>query len=95
MILKISTENKGWVVYDNFDKVQYKHLKYKEAKQLDTDARWLYEASEDEETVCVYISAKKIRVDKDEERLGLEFSIVASGLVFLCNDEGKTIERIN
>ena len=91
MIVKIVTKNDGCIIYDNFERIRYKTIDFKSAQELDTDAKWLEDIFKTE--LCVWITAK--RRPTDEDRCGLDFTISASGRVFLCNDEGKTIERIN
>ena len=91
MIVKIVTKNDGCIVYDNFERVRYKTIDFKTAQELDADAKWLEELFKND--FCVLIFAK--RRPTDEDRLGLDFGIVASGRVFLCNDQGQTIEKIN
>lgn len=89
MILKIQQKN-GWVIYDNFEKIRYEHYKLENVPTWDVNAIWC-EKQKGKETVCVHIIARK-NITSNEL---LEFSILADTKVYICNNEGKTIERIN
>ncbi len=93
MIIKIVTKNEGCIVFDGFSKIRYKSLSFAEAQKLDTDVNWLEDIFKEE--LCVWITGEEKFPSKDKLRSGTELSIVASGRVYLCNDEGKTIEKLN
>ena len=92
MILKIHVGT-GWVVYDGFDKVHYRHLPMEELKQFDVDATWWEDKEPNRNTHGILITARKRH--PDEKRLSLDFAIRTNSCVYLCNDKGETIERIN
>lgn len=83
MILKIQC--RGWVVYDNIDKIRYyrdrENNRAIEESHLVPDATWISGPRKD--------TLKIITRIKNEE-----FTIETNGSTFLCNDEGKTIEKL-
>jgi hypothetical protein len=82
MIVKIRCEEK-WIFYDGFEKVSYEYLGTK-IPHPDTDASWYGQKSNSD--VDILIIGRK----GNEET-----SIGANQCVYLCNDEGKTIEKLN
>ena len=101
MILKIKDFVQGkikWWFFDNIDHVQVfgtSIIKYdSDGKQ---DAKFAYNVIviipyEDRRQGEDGVEYKKICCTKHD---GSEFSVVFSTFAFLCNDQGKTIERIN
>lgn len=85
MIVKILYD-KGAVVYDSFEKVSYKHYSAEEIKKFNVDAFWAEDCNKGNAYQILIIGKKKN---------GEEFSIASPNVVYLLNDEGKTIERLN
>ena len=88
MIVKICVkkfeklEKQPTVLYDKFENLVYEYISEEQAKNLDPDANWVVSELGDS---YVVISRSKPG----------PFSIVTNGVVYILNDAGKTIERIN
>lgn len=93
MIVKILFD-KGFVLYDNFERVHYQHVENKKIKEhaCNCDASWFEENSQT--THFILICGRK-RTKRDENLSEKLYGIMANCAVYLLNDEGKTIERIN
>lgn len=85
MILKIRDRN-GWVIYDNVEKVRYQYYKYEDLKVQDYDEFWGSEEVKKKSPIVVIVYRRKYGTDK---------TVWFTNTVYLCNDNGKTIERIN
>ena len=93
MILKIFN-GIGWLVYDKIKELQY----INEEVKLDNTKSSLPE----EETIYIVLGGEH-PVQKGDTIVkifalfedGKEKNIIATQSVYLCNDEGKTIEKIN
>jgi len=88
MIVKIIQE-KGALFYDGFEKIRYEYKTSEELEQFDTDATWIDSR--------VTLAKGMVIVGRRKPIIGTdpEFTIRTNGEVYLLNDEGKTIERIN
>lgn len=89
MILKIKDEN-GWYIYDNVDHIHYSIIKgkkeYTKSKSWDLlvmDKLILDPTDRKDSVLCIIYSQHKINK-----------GIITDFVVYLCNDEGKTIEKI-
>jgi len=94
MIVKILYQD-YWVFYDDFEMVRYNHFDeldaYGHKAELpESDSEWIdqYKGKHD----YVHVKARR---RKTGQKIGEKFTILANNIVYLCNDEGKTIERIN
>jgi len=88
MILKIKTES-GWRLIDNIARIKYEYLVYREG----FDEANLIELVENIEGSSVCKCNCKIRATgnvKHEE----EFIVIFNKDGYLCNDEGKTLEKL-
>ena len=90
MIVKIA-QDKSWVIYDNFVRIHYEQTTVKEAEKSDPDAIWFDTAKRSGR--CLMITACRKAVGQDKK--GHQIRILADSVVYLCNDDGKTIERLN
>ena len=86
MILKVKTSHSNWTLIDGISEVDYMsiYLKASEIKDAYTHV-WIPDS-------FVEGMVKKISCKKHNNDF---ISILAEREVFLLNDEGKTIERIN
>lgn len=84
MIVKIKHIN-SWIFYDKLEKVRYDKASIVEFIDDVPDVSWINEKSGS--TDAVLLKTRKIN--------DTEFIILANETVYLLNDEGKTIERIN
>jgi hypothetical protein len=84
VILKVASEQ-GWVFYGNVGSISTGFVNWGEV--IDSDVYWILYPEEDHPAEKVVLM-----VDFGNPLL---FKIVADGQIYLLNDEGKTIERIN
>ena len=84
MIVKIK-HKESWVFYDRLSKIRYEVSSITNFISVETDANWVNEDSGT--TDAVLIHSRKIN--------GEEFIILANEKIYLLNDEGKTIEKLN
>jgi hypothetical protein len=90
MILKLLFD-KGVIVYDGFRRVRYQWIaNSEEFEKIDTDATWI----ESSVGLCKSVLIIGQREDVDKADFD-DFSIKTNCTVYLLNNEGKTIERIN
>ena len=88
MIIKIQCETgneKAWVIYDNIERIRY--YRNNEPPISIPDIMWLRDGKEEEGVTLKMVM--NIKNDPRENRL-----IVTNGSTYLCNDEGKTIEKL-
>lgn len=79
----------GALFYDGFEKIRYEYKTSEELEKIDTNAVW-YDSKVTLAKGIIIIGRRGSKIDLD-----CEFSIKTNGDVYLLNDEGKTIERIN
>ena len=91
MIVKLLC-NKDSILYDNFERIHYRHIENGKMKEQDCDATWFEENTQS--THFILICGRK-RSKREEDLSEKLYSIMAQCPVYLLNDEGKTIERIN
>jgi len=83
MILKIQFDT-GWIIYSDIEKIRYKHITEEIADKLQYDEYWGMN-SKGKDLVLQIISRTKT---------GIERIIIATGIVYLCNDNGDTMEKL-
>ena len=88
MIVKIITDD-GSLFYDSFLKLNCKYLNSEQFNIYDTDATWVIS----KETLAKSVLLVGCR--KSQSNVTDEYTIKTNATVYLLNDEGKTIERIN
>ena len=99
MIIKIRWNN-SWVIYDGFDKVHYEHYAPENAKKVQAQSEWMQSEKDKQERLnkpvfsVVRIICRKV-CSSGGERLGPQRTYKTDCPVYLLNDEGKTIEKIN
>ena len=92
MIIKILWKN-SWIFYDGFEKIRYEFIEKNKIDEIDfIDARW---DSENSKSSHFLMMIGRKRLENDRGAPGREFTIITNCSVYLLNDEGKTIERIN
>ena len=93
MIVKLLF-NKGCILYDNFERVHYQHIENKEMDKhaRDCDSSWFEEKSQSSHFLLICGRKRSKRDENLSEKL---FSIMTNCAVYLLNDDGKTIEKIN
>ena len=84
MILKIAW-NGGWTLYDNLPNVSY-HCAGEDWKQIECNNRFVDEKLDTEKMVII--------ADGKNPTPDAYLVLVVNVVTYLCNDEGKTIERI-
>ena len=85
MIVKICIkefEKQPTALYDGFENLVYEYISEEQASKLNPDANWVVSEIGDS-----YVVISRSKPDP--------FSIVTNGVVYILNDAGKTIERIN
>lgn len=84
MIVKIKHKN-SWVFYDELSRINYKKVSIVDILKTKNDVEWINEESGSLDSVVMFTRKTN----------GEEFIIFANEGVYLLNNEGKTIERIN
>ena len=107
MILKIRGTNQDWWVFEPY-KVHYETITWKQFREHTFPERtthhpWDLLIISSEEIVGTTVSEGRSQADRDRDQIVIihigfgpvqEYSIAMDTVAYLCNETGKTVERI-
>lgn len=108
MILKFKNEKDGWIIYDKIDRITSSRVSFSDIKKFSEKHKaqdygeffimpWSYTyGNEKRKKECQnskYREGSGIFITGVKKNIG--FSCIIRTTCYLCNDEGKTIERLN